>query len=151
MVLLVLGLTACSGRSAGVSDATPDLPPKSEWTPCPEDFWSVFNKNVPCVGANSCLNYYCGNMCECVGGVWDCQHWECYPPDLGVDVSPDLDPDAALLGQGDACDPADDRCASGLKCCVTGGGPPWIFDAAPPWPYTCITPLSDGTCPPPPP
>lgn len=126
----------------------------SEWTPCPETVEGATGK--ACVGENECNYGGClpGDWCKCEGGKWICYLSSCLPDfglDLGVDAPMDLGPDATVLGQGDPCDPADDRCGAGLTCCMTGGGPPWIFDAAPPWPYTCIAPRSDGSCPPPPP
>lgn len=128
---------------------------------CPEDFWSA--NGTACSGNAECDYGGCalpGNWCRCEDGKWSCVHTDCYAPDLGLDsgtdsgtrdMGDDLAPDMARLGQGDPCVPSDDHCASGLRCCMTGGGPPWLFDAAPPPPYTCTSPRSDGTCPPPPP
>jgi len=153
---LVLLLMACDSR-------TPD-------SECPTDFWSVFDGKTACAGQNQCFNYACGSWCQCKDGFWVCVALECsdliVSPDVGSDMSSprDLAVDTPWLADsssptdlgpaldaGDACDPGDDHCGAGLKCCVTGGGPPWKFDAAPPPSHTCVAPRSDGTCPPPPP
>ncbi len=45
------------------------------------------------------------------------------------------------LAQGAICDPQDDKCATGLKCCSEP------THMQPPSQNICVTPQTDGTCP----
>lgn len=104
----LLLLCSCSDDDKEVADAgldaTADLPPKSQWTPCPKTRFEAEGKT--CVGANHCeLGGSCspGDSCGCKNGKWYCLHTDC--GDRGVDMPlPDAKPPKpdSKVGDGSA-------------------------------------------------
>jgi hypothetical protein len=64
------------------------------------------------------------------------------PDGSSTDAASDAPSDAAgTLDAGDTCDPKNDQCGPGLKCCTGGSA---ILDGGT---GHCITPTDAGTCP----